>query len=176
MHKLKSLHIAGCWLQEFTPHFSRIKPPLTQLVLAEDTEIDWSEIHELLLTLPTLVSLSIRQAGDIISGDATIQPFDKESLPNLKRLVLAVEGEILYSLDQFANITNLDRLELGSSDGDFLPILTQRLRDGAFDGLKELGYVSASMQGDDWGQLHEICEERKILLEPGYSTDLDFVL
>ena len=101
-------------------------------------------------------------------------PFDKASLPNLKRLVLVLDGELLYPLDQFANITNLDRLELGSNDGDFLPTLIERLADGAFTGLKELGYVSAGNKGDDWERLWGVCEKRKIVLEPGLSTDLDF--
>ena len=77
-------------------------------------------------------------------------------------------------MDQFVNIPNLDRLELGSNDGDFLPTLIQRLKGGAFAGVKELGYVSASIKGDDWERLHEVCEERKIVLEPGFSSDLDF--
>lgn len=174
---MQSLHLAGCWLQSFTPHFARLAPPLSHLVLSEDTAIEWEHLHALILAVSsTLVSLAIRQSGSIDSDDSLeILPFHRLALPKLKRLALTLDGEMLFTVDQFVNCPNLERLELGSDNPEFLPLLTDRLRNGAFPELQELG-MSAIVDGEDWTDLHRVCssEGRNIQLAPGFSTDLDW--
>lgn len=172
---MAALHLAGGWLHEFTPHFARLAPALTHLVLAEDSEIDWSAIHELLVAVPTLESFAMRQAGVVIddSASAAINPFTSSELPCLKRVALALDGEILFSLNQFSDL-RLDRLELGSNDTHFPVILSIRLASGAFPALTELGYLASAIEGDGWDRLHAACALRHIALVPGFETDKDF--
>lgn len=186
-----ALHLAGGYLQEFTPHceysfdlvsvilttilpVTRLAPQLTltHLVLAEDSEIEWSEIHELLIAVsPRLESFTMRQSGSITSDESMdVEPFSKEDLPKLNRVVLALDGEILFALDQFVRL-KLDSLELGSDDSGFASVLCSRLQGGSFPGLKELGFVSNSIEG-----VYAVCEERGISLSVGHNREGDFPL
>jgi hypothetical protein len=154
---LKSLHLAGGYLSEFTPTFVRLKPPLTHLVLAEDSELEWEILRDLLIAVSsTLESLAIRQAGQLLN-DPAVKPFKVTDLPKLKRLAIALnvspirhrpssifysypsqeQGEIVQSLERFVHV-KFFRLEVGTNDGRLAMILAQKLTDGDFEGLKQL--------------------------------------
>lgn len=170
-HPLRSL--AGGWLHEFTPHFARLSPPLTHLVISEDTEIDYSELADLILAVsPTLESLALRQAGAITIED-TDAPFSPSALPRLKRLVLSLDGEIALPLSKFVNV-DLRTLEIGTSDELYAGQLAKLLQGGVWSRLESLAYVAPGVEAADWEAMYEECSKRGIPLLPGFTTEEDF--
>lgn len=153
----------------------RLAPPLKSLILAEDTEIDASDIRELLVAVgPTLESLAIRQAGDITDDTLSCDDFLASELPRLKRLAIALRGEIMMPLKKFRNV-NLEILELGSeSEGVLEQLCTLLEEEGVWPSLKELAFSSSSVDGETWARIHELCEKRGCSFLPGFTTELDW--
>ncbi|KAK4706002.1 hypothetical protein P7C70_g201, partial [Phenoliferia sp. Uapishka_3] len=171
--------LAGRALDSFIPHFIRIKPPITHLVLADDSGFSWASLRTLLLSLSdTLTSLSIRQNGTLDIAPGLSTSLRAIEVPHLKRLAIALDGELYSALAQFIGAESLETIELGTDDPDFTRLLVLLLTDTTegvnWPKLTELSLTAPSVTAEDWTALSEACERRNVVFAPGFDLEGDW--
>lgn len=142
---------------------------------SQDTEIDISELGELILAVgSTLESLAIRQAGAITDDESTtFEDFRLSDLPRLERLALALNEGIPMPLAKFKNV-NLKYLELGTEGEGELESVCALLEGGSWTPLKQVGFSSLNIDSVAWSRIHDVCGRRGISFDPGFTKDLDW--
>ncbi|KAI5479610.1 hypothetical protein MNV49_003347 [Pseudohyphozyma bogoriensis] len=173
---LKALEISGEELGTLLCHFARMASPVTHVVLCERDELEYATLKTFLLAIsPTLASLVIRQPGTFFEQQINAWEFTPTDLPNLKRLVVALEGEIAAPLARFAKLANVEVLEIGTDSPEFVKQIVRYVEDrSAWPALKELGIVCHGVDGEDWEALHVACGRRGVSLSPGFTFEADF--
>lgn len=154
----------------FNPMISVVKwgaTSLTHLVLTECYQHEVDELLDLVkANHTTLTSLVIRQPGGP-DWSTTDPPLAVDALPRLERLALELAGGAVSAIQCFSLLGGVSTVEIGASDEETVVDIVAVLRLPAV--WPRLEKLSLTVHGEveDWTELYELCEERKIELLPG---------